>query len=313
MAFGERKAGSLVVIPGISLKMRHSSLKLVAIVRFHHLAFLFAFLVSGCAAPSSFPASPSLTTGQASHSSVFTTSLISTPTGTISSPTLFPTFQPSTQQPSTFQPSSSPTGTPSFELCSPIEGFPYQDLPRIVSVGYNTPPKGQDDRHEGVDFCFYHWKNLGGIEGKGVQAVLPGSIAAALDGTFPYGSFVMVETTADRIPEDLRTVLKLSLDQSLYTLYAHLQDRSLEVYLGQEVTSCQVLGSVGRTGNTNAPHLHFETRIGPQGAWFEGMSNFVDSATEEERKNYRLWRIGGLYNHFDPMDLLLYGFEAVRP
>jgi len=143
--------------------------------------------------------------------------------------------------------------------------------------------------------------------------VLSGWIAAALDGTFPYGSFVIVETPADFIPPDLRTALKMDSDESLYSLYAHLQDQSLKVRLGQEVSSCQILGFVGRTGNTKAPHLHFETRIGPQGARFMGMSNFVDSATQEERKNYRIWRIGGLYNHFDPMNLLSYGLEAAQP
>jgi murein DD-endopeptidase MepM/ murein hydrolase activator NlpD len=151
---------------------------------------------------------------------------------------------------------------------------------------------------------------LGAIEGKNVQSVLTGWIAAALDGTFPYGSFVIVETPGYLIPPDLRIILKMSPDESLYTLYAHLQDQSLKVHLGQQVSNCQVLGSVGRTGNTKAPHLHFETRIGPPGARFTGMSNFVDSATDEERKNYRIWRIGGAYNHFDPMTLIMYFIEA---
>ena len=242
-----------------------------------------------------------------SLSPTFKTPHVSTPATPVVAMTLIST--PSISW--TAAPSS--TGAPSFSLCSPIEGFPLVDLPRIISVGYHPPPKGQDDRHEGVDFCFYRWKDLGSIEGKGAQSVLSGWIAAALDGTFPYGSFVIVETPAALIPQDLRVELKMGFNESLYVLYAHLQDQSLKVHLGQEVSSCQILGFVGRTGNTKAPHLHFETRIGPPGARFEGMSNFVDSTTEEERKNYRIWRIGGSYNHFDPMNLLSFGIEAAFP
>lgn len=40
------------------------------------------------------------------------------------------------------------------------------------------------------------------------------------------------------------------------TLYAHLQ--YLFVHSGQSVSAGQCIGTVGETGNTTGPHLHFE-------------------------------------------------------
>ena len=44
------------------------------------------------------------------------------------------------------------------------------------------------------------------------------------------------------------------------TLYAHA--KTVYVKLGQTVSQGQTLGEIGGTGNTTAPHLHFEVRIG---------------------------------------------------
>ena len=44
------------------------------------------------------------------------------------------------------------------------------------------------------------------------------------------------------------------------TLYAHLSD--VRVSQGQNVSMGQRIGSVGSTGNSSGPHLHYEQRIG---------------------------------------------------
>lgn len=44
------------------------------------------------------------------------------------------------------------------------------------------------------------------------------------------------------------------------TLYAHA--KTVYVKLGQAVSQGQTLGEIGGTGNTTAPHLHFEVRLG---------------------------------------------------
>jgi murein DD-endopeptidase MepM/ murein hydrolase activator NlpD len=202
------------------------------------------------------------------------------------------------------------TSEPVFRVCSPLFGILRQDLPRLVSDGYHPPPRLRpDDRHHGVDFAYYHWKGGGPIAGTGVQSVLAGRVAMALEDTFPYGNVVIVETAFADLPAGLVEALHIPGGQSLYLLYAHLEVESLQVKPGDPVTACQLVGAVGRTGNTQAYHLHLETRLGPPGTTFTGMSAFTDTATDDEKRNYRTWRISGKYQHFDPMQLLLYGYE----
>jgi hypothetical protein len=43
-----------------------------------------------------------------------------------------------------------------------------------------------------------------------------------------------------------------------YALYAHLAPGSVAVTSGQQVRAGEVLGRVGHTGNSTAPHLHFQ-------------------------------------------------------
>ncbi len=45
------------------------------------------------------------------------------------------------------------------------------------------------------------------------------------------------------------------------TLYAHLQDGSIEVTEGQRVYSTTIIGKVGATGRVSAAHLHYEQRL----------------------------------------------------
>jgi hypothetical protein len=51
-----------------------------------------------------------------------------------------------------------------------------------------------------------------------------------------------------------------------------------------------------------------ETRIGPSGEIFYGMSYYSTQTTPDERANYIRWRTSGDFIHFDP--LLLYKLHA---
>jgi murein DD-endopeptidase MepM/ murein hydrolase activator NlpD len=42
-----------------------------------------------------------------------------------------------------------------------------------------------------------------------------------------------------------------------YALYAHLAPGTVAVASGQQVRAGEVLGRVGHSGNSTAPHLHF--------------------------------------------------------
>jgi murein DD-endopeptidase MepM/ murein hydrolase activator NlpD len=190
--------------------------------------------------------------------------------------------------------------------CSPLVNYPLERLPKIVSDPYSHPPPGSDARHEGVDFAFNHLAGISiPIEGAGIQSVLAGRVAAALQNSFPYGNFVIIETHSQALSPGLVERLGIAPDQSIYVLYAHMQD-NLAVQLGQQVSACQRLGRVGKSGNTAVAHLHLETRLGPNGASFTEMAAFVGTITPLQRSNYKLWRTSGVFNHFDPMILLTY-------
>ena len=53
------------------------------------------------------------------------------------------------------------------------------------------------------------------------------------------------------------------LAPGVYAFYAHLQPGSIRVQVGETVTTGQVLGLLGNTGNSTAPHLHFQLADGP--------------------------------------------------
>ena len=69
----------------------------------------------------------------------------------------------------------------------------------------------------------------------------------------------------------------LSLRNGHYAFYAHLQPGSIRVKPGDRVRRGQVLGLLGNSGNSNAPHLHFHISNGD--SWFasEGVPFLFDS------------------------------------
>ena len=55
----------------------------------------------------------------------------------------------------------------------------------------------------------------------------------------------------------------LELAPGVFAFYAHLQPGSIRVQIGETVTTGQVLGLLGNTGNSTGPHLHFQLADGP--------------------------------------------------
>ncbi len=126
---------------------------------------------------------------------------------------------------------------------------------------------------------------------------------SVIDDLYPYGNMVIIETPFDSIPDPVRDAINIEGNESLYILYAHLNQPPL-VRLGAQVSACQLLGEVGKSGNADIPHLHLETRLGPPGTVFTSMRFYDTRASVEEMENYKLWRTSGVYRHFDPMKLL---------
>jgi len=233
------------------------------------------------------------------------------PTGTyLPPPGVYVTSKAFTQP--TITPISTPTlllsnsqaEKPAYHVCSPLEIHPLEELPEIISDPYHPPPMGKDERHQGVDFSYYQRGERSSIQGVGVQSILAGKVAASIPNSFPFGNLVIVETPGSDLPDWLRFQLGITASESLYVMYAHLDETPL-VSRGQSIQQCQLIGKVGKSGNAGIAHLHLETRIGPYGSFFSTMAYYLADTTPEERDNYVLWRMSGVFRHFDPMRLLV--------
>jgi murein DD-endopeptidase MepM/ murein hydrolase activator NlpD len=202
-------------------------------------------------------------------------------------------------------PTNTPTPVPAFHFCSPLAEHQISDLPGIVSSTYDPPPMGKDDRHQGVDFAYYNQGDRASILGEGVTAILPGWVVTVIPDRLPYGNMVILETPRDRLPAEIIRGLGIEPGESLYHLYAHFLEAPFPVP-GAWVECGELIGQAGASGyNIPVAHLHLETRIGPAGTRFDGMGYYDTQASESDRVNYELWRMSGVFRHFDPMSLFV--------
>ncbi len=104
--------------------------------------------------------------------------------------------------------------------------------------------------------------------GQEVRAVADGVIGSVLDELEPNTPGQL--PAAD--PEKVKTLTVENVDgnhviqdlgDGVWAGYAHLQKGSLRVKPGDRVKTGQVIGLLGNTGNSSAPHLHFQLMSGP--------------------------------------------------
>jgi hypothetical protein len=69
----------------------------------------------------------------------------------------------------------------------------------------------------------------------------------------------------------------------VYAYYAHLIPGSARVQVGDRVAVGETLASLGNTGNSNAPHLHFQLMDGPTPLGSEGLPYTFSSFTADGR------------------------------
>lgn len=123
----------------------------------------------------------------------------------------------------------------------------FSDIPNIwpvrngighisMAFGQNVHPiTGQWYIHKGMDFSTYR-------SGDPVVATANGQVVT-VGYNDSFGLYIIVKHK-----------------HGIYTRYAHLN--STRVQKGQMVTQRQVIGTIGNTGITTGPHLHYEVHIG---------------------------------------------------
>lgn len=274
------------------------------------LCFCLFLLFSGCAQAPAQPTAPAPAVDVASVPTQTVTAAVAAP---------LPTGTPEPPAP-TATPAASP-------VCSPLDGLALADLPALISNPYHPPRAGSDDPHHGIDLADTLNPNRIALTGRGVKAVLAGTVAAVVVDRFPYGNALIVETPLDALPADLLaqidppaavpTIVPPALTcppfaaeragdagrRSVYVLYAHMLSAPA-LAVGDAVTCGQPLGAIGQSGNALNPHLHIEVRVGPGGARPGSLAHYTDSATLDEMAAYCAWRVSDLFVKVDPAWLL---------
>jgi murein DD-endopeptidase MepM/ murein hydrolase activator NlpD len=89
-------------------------------------------------------------------------------------------------------------------------------------------------------------------------------------GTFPAGI---------AIDEADGNYVVLDIGNGFYVNYAHMQPGSVRPKVGDRVAKGTVLGLVGNTGNSVAPHLHLHVMNGPSPLASQGLPALYDRFT----------------------------------
>lgn len=126
--------------------------------------------------------------------------------------------------------------------------------PRLTSpFGWRTNPFGSNKVwHQGVDLSRTPNTNVEIVASADGEVIRAGVLGT-------YGYVVMIKHSIK--------------GKRMDTNYAHLKAGSIKVKVGQKVKQGQVIGIMGSTGSSTAPHLHYEIH---NGAWLAGQPNSVN-------------------------------------
>jgi Peptidase family M23 len=113
--------------------------------------------------------------------------------------------------------------------------------------------------------------------GADLLAVADGTVVQVLDalGDQPPGELPDPKTMT--VENALGNHVILDLGAGVYAFYAHMEKGSIRVAVGQRVKRGDVLGKLGNSGNTSAPHLHFHLMEGPSALASNGIPYLIDS------------------------------------
>jgi murein DD-endopeptidase MepM/ murein hydrolase activator NlpD len=140
-----------------------------------------------------------------------------------------------------------------------IDGVQGKDW-RVTSLMGNRihPVTKEPKHHNGTDI----WASA---EPCWIEAPFDGVVTEAKKSTAAgggFGNFVMLHHKIN--------------GEHYTTLYAHMQDDSIKVKVGQKVEAGTPLGKMGSTGMSTGKHLHWELHKGKKYAWSATGLNFIE-------------------------------------
>ncbi|MEI7848210.1 MAG: M23 family metallopeptidase [Chloroflexota bacterium] len=192
-------------------------------------------------------------------------------------------------------------------VCSPLAIQPLDKLSKMITQPFIMPLGTDvggytDGGHHGLDVGF-NTRGMLRFIGTPILAAVEGKVSSIIYNRPPYGNMVILETTYDHIPQKVIINQKIPAGDSLYVLYAHMQNLQ-PLKIGQVIKCGHLIAEAGLSGITSGPHLHFETRWGPPDAKFPVMGAYRGDVTPDEMKYYKIWRMSRIYKLFDPFVLL---------
>jgi murein DD-endopeptidase MepM/ murein hydrolase activator NlpD len=117
------------------------------------------------------------------------------------------------------------------------------------------------------------------------------AVIAVADGVVVAARNDLGDQVPGKLPEGLPldeadgNFVILELGKGMYALYAHLKPGSVRVGVGDQVRRGDLLGNVGNSGNSQAPHLHFQMMDRPSGLAANGIpyvfDNYLVTAVDE--------------------------------
>jgi predicted DNA-binding protein with PD1-like motif len=133
------------------------------------------------------------------------------------------------------------------------------------------------------------------------------------------------ETPAGTFPEGITAAqaggnhVVVAMGKGRFAFYAHLQPGSVTVEVGDTVKPGEVLGLLGNSGNSDAPHLHFHIMDGPRPLSSNGLpyrfSGFTSEGTltnlaevSAGEKAVVSDKLKGSFENVLPLDLQVIGF-----
>ena len=146
------------------------------------------------------------------------------------------------------------------------------------------------DRSKNTSFPYY---------GAEIRAVAPGPVVAVLDGLdeqipgIAPNDLTLPEYGGNHIVQDI--------GDGIYAFYAHMQPNSLKATPGDQLETGQVIGNLGNSGNSDAPHLHFHLMDGPDPLMSNGLPFTFGS-----------FRLDSRLTSLDAADTLFDGKPAAR-